>query len=75
MARLSTKTKEYQPRLVDMSTYDVWGSRRLRAVAKTPEQKHELLVKALHEIAKIGHQDGVERYIARAALMLTGELK
>ena len=75
MARRSTKTNGYQPKLVDMATYDVWGSRRLRALAKTPEEKRELMVKALYEIAKIGHEDGVERYIARAALILTGELK
>jgi hypothetical protein len=55
---------------LDLSSHDHW---MMKPVAHNQREKLDILIKALKEITKISHEDGVERYVARAALMLIGE--
>jgi hypothetical protein len=63
MARHSTKINP------NMADYDYWQ----RPVATEPKEKIWILAKALQDIYRLSHHEAPERFIAKAALLLTGE--
>jgi len=54
---------------IEIGQYDYWT----RPIASDPDEKFRILIKALNDIAKFAHFQSTERYVAKAALILTGE--